>query len=718
MARSWSSTTSRRSPRSSSRYLERAGYETRVAADGPRALALAGDAAPRPGRARPDAARHRRPRGDAPAARATRPRSSVILLTAKGEADRPRDRAAPRRRRLRGQAVLARRARGARRRRAAPGRRLARARGADRVRRPRDRPGGPARDRRAARRSSSPSASTTCSLHLVRHPGQVFSRDQLMDAVWQYSFYSDTSTVTVHMRRLRAKIEAEPVGPALAPDGLGRGLPVPAVSARVRRSWRSPRRSAGLVIGLVYGAKDGALMALFLLACGGAGDRRRARRWRAGAARLGGCRASSPPGSALTVVLVALGVGAVALLMFLSRATTRSSWRCCWSSPAGSPRTRRSCWRRGVLDDIESVRDGVRAVGDGRRDVEIRTDADDEIAELAAAANLMAAQLAEREAERDAAETARRDLIAAVSHDLRTPLTSLRLLAEAIEDDVVDPATRRRYLEQMSTHIASLSRADRGPVRALAAGGGRHPVVARSRWRSTSWSRRRSRRCARRPTSATWRFAADVAGGLAPAQANPEKLQRVLFNLIQNAIRHTPADGSVTVRARSPTATRVEVEVADTGEGIAADDRDARVRAVLPRRRAERALGRRHRPRPHDLPRDRGGPRRRDLARRLSWRARACGSACRARRDPELTSSLDLTSASAREVLRRARAVPAGRVTCYGDLSPARPPACGSGAPACEDPSVPWHRIVRADGSLAKGRVSGDCWRRGGALRG
>jgi two-component system, OmpR family, response regulator ResD len=48
---------------------------------------------------------------------------------------------------------------------------------------------------------------------LARHPGQVFSRNQLMDAVWQYSFYTDTSTVTVHMRRLRAKIEAEPSEP-------------------------------------------------------------------------------------------------------------------------------------------------------------------------------------------------------------------------------------------------------------------------------------------------------------------------------------------------------------------------------------------------------------------------------------------------------------------------------------------------------------------------
>jgi len=49
--------------------------------------------------------------------------------------------------------------------------------------------------------------------HFVRHPGQAFSRDQLMDSVWQYSFYSDTSTVTVHVRRLREKIEELPSQP-------------------------------------------------------------------------------------------------------------------------------------------------------------------------------------------------------------------------------------------------------------------------------------------------------------------------------------------------------------------------------------------------------------------------------------------------------------------------------------------------------------------------
>ena len=50
-------------------------------------------------------------------------------------------------------------------------------------------------------------------LFLARHPGQAFTRNQLMDLVWRYSFYTDTSTVTVHIRRLRAKIESDPALP-------------------------------------------------------------------------------------------------------------------------------------------------------------------------------------------------------------------------------------------------------------------------------------------------------------------------------------------------------------------------------------------------------------------------------------------------------------------------------------------------------------------------
>jgi methylated-DNA-protein-cysteine methyltransferase related protein len=57
----------------------------------------------------------------------------------------------------------------------------------------------------------------------------------------------------------------------------------------------------------------------------------------------------------------------------------------------------------------------------------------------------------------------------------------------------------------------------------------------------------------------------------------------------------------------------------------------------------------------------------------------------------------------AAEVLRRVRSVPEGRVTTYGDLSPGAPRFAGSVLSECHEPDVPWHRIVRADGSLAQG---------------
>jgi signal transduction histidine kinase len=172
----------------------------------------------------------------------------------------------------------------------------------------------------------------------------------------------------------------------------------------------------------------------------------------------------------------------------------------------------------------------------------------------------------------DDAERMRRDLIAAVSHDLRTPITSLRLLTDAIADDVVDSATKRSYLAQMSTHLNAMSALidDLFELSRLQAG-------------DIAWSLEQVRldelvgetvdamrvqadaRCVH--------VSAELPPGLRPAHGDPEKLQRVLFNLIQNAIRHTPADGSVVVRAR-PAGDAVEIEVADTGDGIAAGERE------------------------------------------------------------------------------------------------------------------------------------------------
>jgi alkylated DNA nucleotide flippase Atl1 len=62
-----------------------------------------------------------------------------------------------------------------------------------------------------------------------------------------------------------------------------------------------------------------------------------------------------------------------------------------------------------------------------------------------------------------------------------------------------------------------------------------------------------------------------------------------------------------------------------------------------------------------------------------------------------------LESAGAQEVLRRARSVPPGFVTTYGDLCPTAPRFAGAVLAACDDRRLPWHRVVRSDGSLAKG---------------
>ena len=60
-------------------------------------------------------------------------------------------------------------------------------------------------------------------------------------------------------------------------------------------------------------------------------------------------------------------------------------------------------------------------------------------------------------------------------------------------------------------------------------------------------------------------------------------------------------------------------------------------------------------------------------------------------------------SPRASEILRKVRLVPHGSVTTYGDLSPGAPRFAGAVLASCHDPAVPWQRVVRADGSLAKG---------------
>lgn len=188
----------------------------------------------------------------------------------------------------------------------------------------------------------------------------------------------------------------------------------------------------------------------------------------------------------------------------------------------------------------------------------------------AALAAALAVRLAMEDRSRRQIEDARRQMVAAVSHDLRTPLASLRLLVEAIDDGVATGETRERYLSEMRTHVEALTALidDLFELSRIEAG-------------EISWTMDRIElgkligdtvAAMRAPAEARGVvLAAELPADEVLARANAEKVQRVLLNLIQNAIRHTPADGSVTVRARSG-AGGVEIEVADEGEGIAPAD--------------------------------------------------------------------------------------------------------------------------------------------------
>jgi signal transduction histidine kinase len=160
--------------------------------------------------------------------------------------------------------------------------------------------------------------------------------------------------------------------------------------------------------------------------------------------------------------------------------------------------------------------------------------------------------------------------VAAASHDLRTPIASLRLMADAIGDNLVDEHTRRRYHRTMQTNVEALSALidDLFELSSLETG-------------EITWSMRRVQLAelidetvaAMKPQAQAKRVAvrAELHEPLAHPRGDPEKLQRVLFNLIQNAIRHTPADGSVTVRAEDSPA-GIEIQVADTGHGVDEED--------------------------------------------------------------------------------------------------------------------------------------------------
>jgi signal transduction histidine kinase len=196
----------------------------------------------------------------------------------------------------------------------------------------------------------------------------------------------------------------------------------------------------------------------------------------------------------------------------------------------------------------------------------------DEIERLGESFDRMAERLLRQVEELRRLDGLRRELTANVSHDLRTPLTSLQGYIDTLrlKDAALPPAERRRYLEVASRQASRLSRLvdELFELAKLDAGGVEvhlEPVALAELVQDLVGEYRLA--AERRGVS----LEAGLPGALAYVSADTALMARVLANLIDNALKHTPAGGRVRVGV-SVRPQAVAVEVSDTGSGIAAED--------------------------------------------------------------------------------------------------------------------------------------------------
>jgi signal transduction histidine kinase len=226
----------------------------------------------------------------------------------------------------------------------------------------------------------------------------------------------------------------------------------------------------------------------------------------------------------------------------------------------------------GMTSPLRSMADAVERIarGDYSRRVTTATSRD-EVGQLAAAFNLMAADL-------EAVDRQRKELIANVSHELRTPISALRAVLENVVDGVTepDPPTMRLALEQaerlgrLVTTLLDLSRIDAGAVELD------REDVALEEFLGTvareATVKMLARGSGRDGDDERPRTVVDVAPAALTVRADRERLHQVAANLLDNAVRHSPADGTVTLRARRLEA-GVRIEVCDQGPGIPPGER-------------------------------------------------------------------------------------------------------------------------------------------------
>jgi signal transduction histidine kinase len=199
-------------------------------------------------------------------------------------------------------------------------------------------------------------------------------------------------------------------------------------------------------------------------------------------------------------------------------------------------------------------------IGKGQFSQRIPVSGHDEIGQLAFTFNQMAAQL-------ENLESLRKQLIANVSHELRTPLTAVKGFVQGMLDGMTPPEQQRRHLEIIDKEIHRLS-VLLNTVLDLSAIESGHVAIecVPIRWSSLVQSLEEAVRL-RTEEKGIGLIVEEPDGAPLRVMGDPERYKQVLMNLLDNAIRHTPAGGRIAVRSRRVD-NAVEVQVADTGAGI------------------------------------------------------------------------------------------------------------------------------------------------------
>ena len=226
-----------------------------------------------------------------------------------------------------------------------------------------------------------------------------------------------------------------------------------------------------------------------------------------------------------------------------------------------------------TVQSIRALLDAVRRMGSGDLTARVPVESRDEVAQLATAFNSMVSQLEEISAREHRMEQGRRALVTAVSHDLRTPLASVRAMMESISDGIVsDRETISRYVSTTLAEVRGLT----GLVNDLFELSQIDAGVLELRLEMASLDDLISDTLASMSVQAKQggvMLTGSAEDGLRPVLMDSERIQRVLNNLVQNAIQNTSAGGTVKLHAEDM-GQKIRVAVADTGRGIPERDRE------------------------------------------------------------------------------------------------------------------------------------------------